>query len=108
MRTPTVCRGRVTAKQRPLRWISTLLSGLLAILITDFAAASESPPDNANRILCLHPNASLDRPGRKATDAIMLACLLSASSPEKTASWRREFRRCLSDQGLILAADCHY
>ncbi len=109
MRTSAERRGGGTARQRPLRWIRTLLSGLLAILITDFAAAaSESQPGNANRILCLRSNASLDRAGRKAADAIILACLLSASGPEKTASWQREFRRCLSDRGVILAADCHY
>lgn len=108
MRTPTVCRAPVTARQRPLRWTTTLLTGLLAIPITNYAAASESKPSNANHILCLHPNASLDRPGKKVADAMILACLLSASSPEKTASWQREFRRCLSDRGVILAADCHY
>lgn len=95
-------------KEHLLHWARTSLSGVLTILIANYAVAVESKPSNANHILCLHPNASLDRPGKKAADAMMLACLLSASSPEKTASWQREFRRCLSDQGVILAADCHY
>jgi hypothetical protein len=91
-----------------LHWVRTSLSGVLTILIADYAVAVESKPRNTSHILCLHPNASLDRPDRKAADAMILACLLSASSPEKTAAWQREFRRCLSDQGVILAADCHY
>jgi hypothetical protein len=95
-------------KQHFLHWARISLSGVLTILLADQAVAAESKPGNANRILCLHPNASLDRPGKKAADAVILACLLSASSPEKTASWQREFRRCLSDQGVILAADCQY
>jgi hypothetical protein len=95
-------------KQHLFHWARTLLSGALTILIANCPVAAESKPSNANRILCLHPNASLDRPGKKAADAMVLACLLSASSPEKTASWQREFRRCLSDRGVILVADCHY
>jgi hypothetical protein len=95
-------------KEHILHWARTSLCGVLTILIADHAVAVESKPGNANRILCLHPTASLDRPGKKAADAMILACLLSASSPEETASWQREFRRCLSDRGVILAADCHY
>jgi hypothetical protein len=95
-------------KEHLLHWARTLLSGVLTILIANCAVAAERKPGTANHILCLHPNASLDRPGKKAADAMILACLLSASSPEKTVSWQREFRRCLSDRGVILAADCHY
>jgi hypothetical protein len=95
-------------KEHLLHWARASLSGVLTILIANQAVALESKPRGASHILCLHPNASLDRPGKKAADAMILACLLSASSPEKTASWQREFRRCLSEQGVILAADCHY
>jgi hypothetical protein len=33
--------------------------------MANYAVAVESKPSNANRILCLHPNAALDRPGKK-------------------------------------------
>jgi hypothetical protein len=108
MQKPIAYRGRAAVKEGLHHWMRTLLAGLLTILIADYAVAFESTPSNANRILCLHPNASLDRPGRKAADAMMLDCLLWASSTEKTASWQRELRRCLSDHGVILAADCQY
>ncbi len=86
----------------------SMLAGLLTILLAGQAVVVERKPGNASHILCLHPDASVSRPGRKAADAATLACLLSAAGPEKTVSWQREFRRCLSDRGVILAADCHY
>jgi hypothetical protein len=105
---PVMSRFRLSAKQRPFREMGTLLSGLLVILVADHATASENQPGYANRILCLRPNASLDPPNRKAVDAAVLACLLSASSPGKTVTWQREFRRCLSDHAVTLVVDCQY
>ena len=101
-------RDRSAVKGYVLHGMRSSLLGLLTILIPAYAIAFESKPGNASRILCLHPNASLDRPGRTAADAMMLDCLLSVSGPKKTAPWQHELRRCLSDKGLILAADCHY
>jgi hypothetical protein len=81
---------------------------LLTILIAGDAIAFEWRPSNASRVLCLNPNASLDRSGRKAADAMLLECLLSASSSENATTLQRELRRCLSDRGVIRAVDCHY
>jgi hypothetical protein len=64
-------------------------------------------PRKEHHILCLHPGDIALAPRGKA-DKRILDCLLKSSGEGEEGVWQRALRSCLSANGVIETAGCHY